>query len=160
LALVACDDPIPNRVETPEHQFVFENMQIEERRGDKVLWSGTGKTADGDMSAAWVEGLEIQYAAANPEVGNLLIKSPRAYLEFDAGEATFEEVVIEDESGGTLEAGRAQYEEKRASVLAEGPLAFSARGLTAHATSAEVLLEEGTVNITGPVHGVYIRPAE
>jgi len=160
VAVAACDDPIPDTVETPERQFVFEGMQMEERRGERVLWTGTGERADGDMSSAWVENLEIEYAGQPGKAGDVLVKAPRALLEFDAGLATFEQVVIEDDAGGTLHAGRARYEEEHAHILAEGPLEFSARGMTAHATSAVILLDEGTVNIKGPVRGVYVRPAQ
>lgn len=158
LVLVACDDPVPEAVETPEHQFVFEGMQIEERRGERVLWTGTGARADGDMSSAWVQNLELQYAGQPDKAGDVVVKAPRAFLEFDDGLATFEDVLIEDDAGGTLTATRARYEEEHAHILVDGPLEFSARGMTAHAQSALVLLDEGTVNIEGPVSGLYVRP--
>ncbi len=147
-------------METPERQFVFEGMQIEERRGERVLWTGTGERADGDMTSAWVDNVELEYAAVPERAGNVMVVSPRALLEFDAGLATFEEVVIRDDAGGTLEAGRARYEEEHSHILASGPLQFSAGGMTAHAESGVVLLDQGRVDIEGPVRGVYLRPAE
>jgi hypothetical protein len=159
-AVTACDDPIPDPVETPERQFVFEGMQIEERRGERVLWTGTGARADGDMSSAWVENVELEYAGEPAKAGDVVVQSPRALLQFDDGVATFEEVVITDQAGGTLHAGRARYEEEHSHILADGPVEFSARGMTAHATRGVVLLDEGQVDIEGPVQGVYIRPQQ
>ncbi|MBI3178154.1 MAG: hypothetical protein HYZ27_00750 [Deltaproteobacteria bacterium] len=159
LAATQCSERRPSvvrAVETPARQFVFDSIRIEERRGDKLLWSGTARRADGDMSGAKVNDVVI---TTPDEDGREEYKvyAPRADLAFDAGEAVFEDVRIVDAAGGTLEAGRARYSEAQERIVAEGPLRFTAETLTAHAVRAVVLLAESRVDIDGPVEGVVQR---
>lgn len=156
--LCACDTdgrPPPTVLEAPSRQFVFEGVQIEERRAGRVLWSGTAKIADGDLSATDVIDVVLIYSPNADETRRFEVHAPRAHLAFDAGTATFEQVQIIDATGGTLDAGEAHYNEKTARIVASGPILFSARGLEAHASSGVVHLEDGTVEIEGPIVGRF-----
>ncbi len=161
LAAAGCGErhaaPAP-AVETPARQFVFDGVHIEEQSGGKLLWSGTAARADGDLSKAVVKDVVIT-TPHREERNGYKIYAPRGELAFDAGQATFEDVRIVDAAGGTLEAGRARYEEAAERIVADGPLRFTAQDLTAHAVSAVVLLAEDRVDIAGPVEGVVRRPA-
>jgi len=159
---ISCDDNAdvntPDKIGIPERQFVFERIHLEERRGERVLWKGTGRRADGDLNEADVEDIELQCAGKGKRAGDFVIRSPRAHLFFDQGVATFQDVHITDEAGGILEAGEAQYEQEKGQIVASGPLTFAIHGLETAADRAVILIDEGTVDIAGPVRGVYIRP--
>jgi hypothetical protein len=160
---VACTDgadvPALAAGEVPERQFVFERVTMEERRGERVLWTGIGRRADGDLESAWVEDVELRCAGEGGPSQEYLVRSPKAHLAFDEGTAIFEDVRIDDRAGGTLVAGRATYDEELGTIVADGPIHYTARGLTAHAKSAVVFLDSERVEIQGPVTGVYLRPA-
>ncbi len=158
LALCACDDnarPPPAAIDAPARQFVFEGLQIEERRGGRVLWSGTAKISDGDLTEADMQDVVLSYSPGANGGQRFEVRAPRAHLAFDAGTATFEQVQIVDETGGTLDAGEARYDEKTSRIIASGPILFTARGFTARAERGVVHLDDGSIDIEGPIVGRF-----
>ena len=155
----ACnDEQVASAPSTPGRQFVFENLQIEERKAGKLIWHGTARRADGDLSDADVQDVKLRCIANNGDGKPYDVTAPRAQLALDRGQATFESVRIVDAQGVTLEAGRADYDEAKSTLVASSPLTFTARGFAAHATSATVMLDTGQVDITGPVEGRFQKP--
>jgi lipopolysaccharide assembly outer membrane protein LptD (OstA) len=102
--------------------------------------------------------VELRCAGSAGPSQEYLVRAPRAQLEFDDGVATFESVHISDRAGGLLTAGRAVYDEKLGTIVAEGPIRYVARGFDVHATAAVVRIDEERVDIAGPITGVYLRP--
>jgi hypothetical protein len=156
--LAACETPAaPTDLEVPAKQFIFERLTLEERRGDRVLWTGTGRRADGDLSTAEVVDLELRCAGSRGPSERFVVHAPTAVLDFDAGSAVFNQVRIDDELGGVVSASRATYAESEGRIVAEGPIRFAARGLDARAPRAVILLDQEAIEIDGPVEGVYRR---
>jgi hypothetical protein len=160
----ACDEPAPIAIapdaEEPERVFIFEGVEIEQRRGGRTIWSGTAQRADGDLDDLDVSDVQLTYIDDGPDARRYQLQSPSAHLALEGGEATFDQVRITDEHGGRVDAGRARYDEKEACIVAAGPVLFSAQGLEAHATSGVVHLERGAVEIAGPIVGRFVKPRE
>ena len=143
---------------TPERRFVFERLQIEERKAGKPVWQGTAERAEGDLSEADVQEVRLHCVSDGENGRPYDVYAPRAHLALDDGKARFEEVRVVDATGGTLDAGIADYDEKTARIVARGPLTFFANGLVAHATAATVMLDSGNIDIVGPVVGRFEKP--
>jgi hypothetical protein len=158
LVLACNDNEVVTAAATPGRQFVFEGLTIQERRDGKVVWLGTARRADGDLTDADVQEVKLRCISNAGNGKPYDVSAPRAHLELDLGKARFEAVHIVDEQGVTLDAGAADYDEAAGRIVASGPLTFTAHGLDAHATSATVMLETGQVDITGPVEGRYQKP--
>jgi hypothetical protein len=157
----ACNDnEVVSAPTTPGRQFVFENLQIQERKAGKMVWQGTARRADGDLSDADVQDVKLRCIANDGDGRPYDVFAPRAQLALDRGQATFEAVRIVDAQGVTLEASRADYDSAKGTIAASGPLTFTARGLAAHAQSATVSLATGRVDITGPVEGRFQKPKQ
>jgi len=154
---VACSEtrPAHRPVETPEQSFVFDQLSIEERRDGRKIWSGTAAHATGDLSSTQVTDVKLHCTTHGAQPREYDFFAPRAQLELDDGNATFEEVRVVDAHGATLNASLARYTEQTETVSATGPLVFTATGLTARATSAFIRLESGEVVIEGPVEGRF-----
>ncbi|MBI5511095.1 MAG: hypothetical protein HY903_20220 [Deltaproteobacteria bacterium] len=155
----ACNEAAPAPVAaTPERQFVFDHLQIQERKGGKLTWTGTARRAAGDLSQADAEEVHLQCESQENGGKTYQVFAPKAHLALDLGRADFEAVRIVDAGGVSLEAGVAHYDEAAGLLSADGPLTLTAHGLVAHATSARLRLDTGEVSIVGPVTGRYLRP--
>ncbi len=150
--------PTPTLV-TPEREFVFTGLKIEERRHGQVVWSGTAKSASGSLNEADVQTVDLVCTSQGEAPKHYDVTAPKAHLGLDDGDATFEDVTIVDEAGVTLRAKTAHYSESAGTLVADGPLTLEAQGLRATASSAVLTLASGVVEIMGPVQGRYRRPA-
>ena len=155
LALACNDNEVSSAPATPGRQFVFEGLQIQERKDGKMVWQGVARRADGDLTDADVQDVQLRCISNDGNGKPYDVSAPRAHLELDLGKARFEAVRIVDEQGVTLEAGAADYDEAASRIIASGPLTFTAHGLEAHAQRATVALDTGQVDITGPIDGHY-----
>jgi len=159
-ALLGCRPPATpaslSRTDLPAKQFTFEGLTLEERRGGKTLWSGHAKSADGDMTETKVVDLVLNYHRPNTDQ-QYEVRAPVAVLTLAEGRATFTNVTIHDAAGRVLDAGTAHWDEKRASIMADGPVTLSAQGLEVHATAGQVFLDTGAIDIEGPIHGSLLR---
>lgn len=139
--------------QVPERQFILEGVRLEERRDGRVLWVGTGKRSDGDLSVSEVTDLVLVRKPQEANEVELKIFSPQGHLAFDEGKAVLDSVRIEDQAGRTMHAGQAHYDEKAGTLSGDGPISFITPSMQAHARTAVVWLKEGTVEIRGPVDG-------
>jgi hypothetical protein len=158
--LFGCDPPVPtlSQEDVPERQFIFEGVRIEERRDGKLVWLGRAGRADGDINQTVAKDIRMTRKAQSETEQDYDIDSPRGTLDFSQLGAVFETVRITDAGGGVVNATAARYEEKSRRIYVDGPLEFSARGLTAHAREGEMKLDEGSFDIVGPVEGRFEPP--
>ncbi|HET6346460.1 MAG TPA: hypothetical protein VFH51_16120 [Myxococcota bacterium] len=156
LALLSCSraTPPPARSdETPERQFILEGLRLEERRDGRVLWTGTGRRGDGDLSVSDVTDLVLVRKPQNPNEMEITLRAPRGHLAFDAGQATFDAVRVAEPGGSLLTATRAHYDEGQGTLVGTGPIRYTTASMRLDATGAIVSLRDGTVSVEGPVSG-------
>lgn len=147
----ATDAPLAS----PEKQFVFEQARLEHRQEGKLVWTAHAKRTDGDLTQAVATDVRMQRQPQTADQDAYDIESPSALLNMDSGKADFENVRITDAFGGLITAGNAHYDEGVARIDVDGPVAFSAKGLVAHATRGTIDLTSGTFDIVGPVQGRF-----
>lgn len=138
---------------TPDKQFVFEGVRIEERTADGVRWVGTARRAAGDLSAADAEAIRIDHYRADGE--HFVIEAPRGQLGFGERGATLDSVRVTTPERGVVTGGKATYAGDTERVVVEGPIELTAPGLRATATSGEIDLAAGRVDVAGPVIGRF-----
>lgn len=153
----ACSDRVSpgQAVETPERQFTLFGVRIEERKGDRLLWSGKAKRADGDLSDTDLTTVVLTRMPQDQGQPLYTMYAPRATLSFKDQTGVFDEVRVVDPKGAELRAGTAEYDEKKGRILLRGPLHFTAKGLKAEASSGVVRLDDGSMIIDGPVRGRF-----
>lgn len=142
-------------VEAPKSQFRLHRITIEERRGDRLLWIGSGRKARGDLSALRVEDVVLTRKPQRPREPTYTIRAPRGRLQLDAGRARLQRPNIDQAAGGMLQARSARYREARAEVACRGPLHFESDGLRIDAASGRVDLRQNALHVHGPVRGRF-----
>lgn len=153
----SCDDEPAVAPETPAKQFVLEDVRIDDKHEDGSTWQGTAKRADGDLSSHALTEPHLVITTADAPPRRWEVRAPRGTVSFDDRRGTFDEVVITDEAGGVLTAGRAVIEGSEERIVAEGPLHFVTPELSLRAPRGTVSMRDGTAHIEGPVIGRY-RP--
>ena len=68
---------------TPEKQFIFEGVRIDEHDQNGRSWVGTAKRASGDLSRSDAEGIRIRHYPEDTGGRPVDILAPRGQLEFD-----------------------------------------------------------------------------
>jgi hypothetical protein len=157
-ASAACsgEAPLAPAGATPEKQFIFEGVRLEERRGREVSWLGTARRAAGDLASADCEGIHLRHFPNEPSGKDVFdVFAPTGQLGFDDQRATLEKVRIVTPQGGVIRGGTAQYDGSKDHVTIAGPLDFTAPGLHATASSGEIRLKENTLSVAGPVQGTF-----
>lgn len=159
--LLACSTPkvtVATPDQTPDKQFILQQVTLEERQNGRITWTGTAKRMDGDLSSNDVQDAILTHQPQNPGEMVFVLHSPRGHLALDEGYSTFEEVEIHDTKGGILYAGFVRFDEKSDIITAAGPIKFVAQNIVAHAVSGVVSMKDGSMEIAGPVTGVYTPP--
>jgi hypothetical protein len=154
LALVGCSGTVatPLATETPSKQFILHGVKLEQRQKDRVVWTGSLQRADGDLLTTEASDIKlVRHPAENERP--LRIDAKSGTLELDQGRARLLEVQFIDAQGNTLRAPQAFYDEKPGTMIATGPLVYTANGIVAHANGAVVYLKENRVDIAGPISG-------
>jgi hypothetical protein len=159
LALGGCqpDAPPPIAEETPERQFILENLRLEERRDGRVLWQGTGKRGDGDLSVSDLTDLVLVRKPQEMGETEFTVRAPLGHMAFDDGQANFVTPRVSEPGGGVLTAHAATYEEKTGELTAEGPLNFTTPSMVVHAASGIFWLRDGRFDAQGPVVGRFTQ---
>jgi len=158
-ALAGCSDetPFAPATATPEKQFIFQGVRVDERRGDGLAWQATAERTDGDIANADATGVKIRHFPEGANAGRVVdITAPRGQLAFDDQKATLEDVrIVSQADQAVVTSPIAHYDGKAEKVTLDGPLALTAPGLTATAPRGEVFLGDGHMDIDGPVVGRY-----
>lgn len=154
----ACNEA-PGRAElTPKEQFVLEEIRFSETLDDGTQWVGRANRAEGSLEDAVFEHVELDVTTADSK--KYWIRSPRARLNFDSRRGVFENMILTDEAGATLRAGKGDYYGVDGKLDASGPVRFDAEGVRVDAARGSVDLNEGSVLIEGPVQGTYHKSAQ
>ena len=162
LSTLACPDPqtpgLQPNIRTPARQFIMNTVTIEERREGILLWRGKGARATGDFETTTLQEVHLTRLPQSLNEATFTLISPEADLLLSTGEATFSDALLIDPTGRTVKAGRAHYSEDQGTIKAQGPLELQAAGLQILGTQSRVDLGTGTINIEGPINGVFTPP--
>lgn len=158
--MLACqrEKPAAPAGEVPGRQFILENLRLEERRDGRVLWLGTGKRGDGDLSVSDVTDLVLVRKPQEPNEREFTVAAPAGHLAFDDGKASFVAPRVTEPGGSALTASAADYDEKAGQLVAAGPIEFTTPTLVVHAQGAIFWLREGRLEAQGPVVGRLEKP--
>lgn len=151
---ITCIDQAPEpdvAREIPDRQFIMHNAKITEYRDGAVKWSSLAQQATGDLRETEVETTTSYFPSNKGEIYRLV--SPTGVVRLEERNALFNNVVVYDERGGTLNAGVVVYEEQTQLLRASGPLEYRAAGVSLNGQQGQIDLQSEEVAITGPVHG-------
>lgn len=161
-AVAGCSDdtPVAPATATPEKQFIFQGVRVEERRDDGLAWQATAERAAGDLANADATGVKIRHFPEGASAGHVVdITAPRGKLAFDEQKAVLDDVrIVSPSDSAVVTSTVAHYDGKAEKVALDGPLALTAPGLTMTAPRGEVFLKDGHLDVEGPVVGRYDRP--
>ena len=144
---------------TPEKQFIFEGVRVEERGGADASWIGMAKRSSGDLAQADADGVHIRHFPQGPTSQAVDIYGPHGLLDFDQRKATLDTVRVVTPDQGVVTGGTAHYDGKAQRIFVDGPLDFVSPGLIMAATSGEMHLDDSTMDVAGPVTGHFESPS-
>ena len=139
--------------QVPQRQFILDGVRMEERDGERLLWSAAAHRVDGDFSSADVHDVRVDYPRHGERATPVVMTAPSGQINLDAGTATFTSVRIAGPNGSVLTAATAIYNQQAQTVQTDGNLLLTAPGTTVKARQATLHLADGSVEIAGPVVG-------
>ena len=161
LLLTACAAPAsdPERTETPVSPIVLEQIAFEERQEGQIIWEGTARSSAGDLQRLELQDLQLVRKPQAPGESSLQLTTPRAQLDLQAHEGVFAPILVTLSDGSELRAPAADYREARGTLEITGPVELTGPRLQLRASAATLYLEDGRVEVAGPVTGVTHAPA-
>ncbi len=151
---MACEEALPVAEETPPRFFVLAGVHIDDRQADGSTWRGTASRAEGSLDESELEDIILTVTTAEPS-RVYEIRAPRGTMSFESRTGVFQDIVITDEQGGVLRAGRGLFDGSSQTLTTEGPMTFLAEGVEMSAPRGVIDLETGKLSVEGPVEGRY-----
>ena len=156
---MACSDTPPRVAKDTESvtpaQITMQDVEIEERDSNNILWTAHIATSSGDLGLSNAEKITLWIKQGDDENKKITVNSERGKFNFDDETAILEEIHVKDATGGSLKAPKAYYQKTLGTVEVFGPLHFDAQGLTVTAQKGFIYSRENRAEFTGPVVGRY-----